>query len=64
MATMVRPRFGYDDSLDARGAHGPGGALMALKVADLLACVRISSERKAQGLDLSQHGEVGYDFES
>jgi ammonium transporter, Amt family len=120
MVTKVRPRFGYDDSLDAFGVHGAGGTLgalltgifalavinpvfhdaqgntlplgvldgngrqilnqlvgvliswglaivgtlIALKVADLLVGVRISGEQEAQGLDLSQHGEVGYDFES
>ncbi len=120
MVALVRPRFGYDDSLDAFGVHGAGGTLGALltgvfalavinpvfhdaqgntlplglldgngrqilnqivgvllswslaivgtlvvlKVTDFLVGVRVSSEHELQGLDLSQHGEVGYDFES
>jgi len=120
MVAVLKPRLGYDDSLDAFGVHGAGGTLGALltgvfalavinpvfhdaqgnalplglldgngrqilnqlagvliswglaivgtlailKVTDLLVGVRISGEQEAQGLDLSQHGEVGYDFES
>ena len=120
MVALVKPRFGYDDSLDAFGVHGAGGTLGALltgifalavinpvfrdaqgkalplglldghgrqilnqlvgvliswglaivgtlvilKVTDFLVGVRVSGEQELQGLDLSQHGEVGYDFES
>lgn len=120
MVAMLKPRLGYDDSLDAFGVHGAGGTLGALltgvfalavvnpvfhdaqgnalplglldgngrqilnqlagvaiswglaivgtlvilKVTDLLVGVRVSGEHELQGLDLSQHGEVGYDFES
>jgi Amt family ammonium transporter len=120
MVALVKPRFGYDDSLDAFGVHGAGGTLGALltgvfalavinpvlhdgqghalplglldgharqvfnqlvgvliswglaivgtlvvlKITDFLVGLRVSSEHELQGLDLSQHGEVGYDFES
>ena len=120
MVAVLKPRLGYDDSLDAFGVHGAGGTLGALftgvfalavvnpvfhdsqgnalplglldghgrqilnqlagvaiswglaivgtlvilKVTDLLVGVRVSGEHELQGLDLSQHGEVGYDFES
>jgi len=120
MVALVKPLFGYDDSLDAFGVHGAGGTLGALltgifalavinpvfhdtqgnklplgvldgnarqilnqfvgvliswglaivgtlvvlKVTDFLVGVRVSGEHELQGLDLSQHGEVGYDFES
>lgn len=120
MVAVLKPRFGYDDSLDAFGVHGAGGTLgalltgvfalavinpvfhdaqgnalplglldgnarqilnqlagvliswsmaivgtlVALKITDFLVGVRVSSENELQGLDLSQHGEVGYDFES
>jgi Amt family ammonium transporter len=120
MVAVLKPRLGYDDSLDAFGVHGAGGTLGALltgvfalavinpvfhdaqgnalplglldghgrqvlnqlfgvliswglaivgtlvilKVTDSLVGVRVSSEHELQGLDLSQHGEVGYDFES
>ena len=40
------------------------GSLILLKVTDMLVGLRVSEEQEAQGLDLSQHGEVGYDFES
>ena len=40
------------------------GSLFLLKVTDALVGLRISADEELQGLDLSQHGEVGYDFES
>jgi Amt family ammonium transporter len=40
------------------------GSLVLLKVTDLLVGLRVTEEEEIQGLDLSQHGEVGYDFES
>lgn len=120
MATAVKRRFGYDDSLDAFGVHGAGGTigailtgvfatslindglkdaagktlplglvdgrpiqvlyqlvgvaiswavaivgtLIALKIADVLTGVRVSGEAEREGLDLSQHGEEGYLFET
>ncbi|HZP33252.1 MAG TPA: ammonium transporter [Candidatus Acidoferrales bacterium] len=120
MVAFVKPRFGYDDSLDAFGVHGAGGTLGALltgvfalaainpvfhdaqgnalplglldgharqilnqfvgvliswgmaivgtivvlKITEFLVGLRVSGEHELQGLDLSQHGEVGYDFES
>ena len=39
------------------------GTLVLLKVTDLLVGVRVSEEQEVQGLDISQHGEIGYDFE-
>ena len=39
------------------------GSLIILKVTDLLVGLRVREEQELQGLDLSQHGEVGYDFE-
>lgn len=38
------------------------GSLILLKLTDLLIGVRVSEEQEAQGLDLSQHGEVGYEL--
>jgi ammonium transporter, Amt family len=40
------------------------GSLVLLKVTDLLVGLRVTEEQEVEGLDLSQHGEVGYDFES
>jgi Amt family ammonium transporter len=40
------------------------GTLILLKVTDMLVGLRVTEEAELQGLDLSQHGEVGYDFES
>jgi len=36
------------------------GTLVILKVVDLLIGLRVSEEQETQGLDLSQHGEEGY----
>lgn len=118
MATVVKIKFGYDDSLDAFGVHGAGGTLGALltgvfatnaindalkdssgkplplglvdgnpgqilnqaigvvisfvlaivgtivilKVVDLLIGVRAPVEGEREGLDLSMHGEEGYNL--
>jgi ammonium transporter, Amt family len=115
MATAVKKKFGYDDSLDAFGVHGAGGTLGALltgifatkeindvmsgkpmgwvdgnaaqlgnqamgcliaiglavvgtfiilKICDAVIGVRVSADDEIEGLDLSQHGEEGYNFEA
>jgi Amt family ammonium transporter len=120
MATAVKRRFGYDDTLDAFGVHGAGGTVGALltgvfatsavndalkdssghvlplglvdgkpeqvlyqaigvaiswvlaiagtwiilKVCDAVIGVRASREEEIEGLDLSMHGEEGYNFET
>ncbi len=120
MVTVVKARFGYDDSLDAFGVHGAGGTigalltgifassainpifkdaagkvlpsgvlegnfhqilnqcvgvliawalaivgtLIILKVVDTVIGLRVSEEHETQGLDLSQHGEEGYYWET
>ena len=40
------------------------GTLILLKFTDLVIGLRVSSEEEAEGLDLSQHGEEGYDWNS
>jgi Amt family ammonium transporter len=40
------------------------GTLVVLKITESLVGLRVSGEHELQGLDLSQHGEVGYDFEA
>jgi Amt family ammonium transporter len=40
------------------------GTLVILKVVDLTLGLRVSEEHEMQGLDLSQHGEEGYYWES
>ena len=115
MATAVKKRFGYDDSLDAFGVHGAGGTLGALltgvfatkeindvlngkglgwvdgnsgqvlnqaigclvaaglavvgtflilKICDMTVGVRATEDQEIEGLDLSMHGEEGYNFEA
>ena len=109
-AVSLKPRFGYDDSLDVVGVHAVGGTLGALltgffatklinaagadglffgnpgqvgiqalsvivawvysfavtwvllKILDATMGLRINEEDESLGLDLSQHGEVGYTF--
>ena len=40
------------------------GSLIILKVVDWLVGVRVSEEHEIQGLDVSQHGEEGYNLEA
>jgi len=39
------------------------GTLLILKVVDLIVGLRVAPEHEVQGLDLSQHGEEGYNLE-
>ena len=120
MATTVKNRFGYDDTLDAFGVHGAGGTLGAiltgifatnvindgfkdaagkvlplglvdgngqqilnqcaavaiafvlagagtfviLKIVDALVGVRAAANDELEGLDLSMHGEEGYNLDA
>jgi ammonium transporter, Amt family len=45
-------------------ALGIVGTLAILVVVDKLIGLRVSPEQETQGLDLSQHGEEGYDWET
>jgi Amt family ammonium transporter len=40
------------------------GTLILLKITDALVGLRVTTDEEIEGLDLSQHGEVGYDFEA
>jgi Amt family ammonium transporter len=40
------------------------GTLIILKIVDLTIGLRVSEEQELQGLDLSQHGEEGYYWET
>ena len=40
------------------------GTLVILKIVDLVLGLRVSEDQEIQGLDLSQHGEEGYSWES
>ncbi len=119
MCSLVKSKFGYDDSLDAFGVHGAGGTLGAimtgvfatnainsalkdgdkpallglvdgnggqimnqliatgaawligivgtivlLYLVDAIVGLRVSEEDERDGLDLSQHGEEGYNLEA
>ncbi len=120
MVTVVKNKFGYDDTLDAFGVHGAGGTigailtgvfatslindglkdasgkilplglvdgkpeqvlyqiggvliswvlasvgtLLILKICDVWVGVRVSRDQEIDGLDLSMHGEEGYNFET
>jgi Amt family ammonium transporter len=44
-------------------AMGVVGTLVILKIVDLTIGVRVSEEEEIQGLDLTQHGEEGYNFD-
>jgi ammonium transporter, Amt family len=120
MVTLVKNKFGYDDTLDAFGVHGAGGTLGALltgvfatnaindalkdsagkalplglvdgnpgqivnqaigvaiaiglgvigtlvilKVVDLIVGVRVKADDEVEGLDLTLHGEEGYNLDA
>ena len=40
------------------------GTLIILKICDALIGLRVSKEQEIEGLDVSMHGEEGYNFES
>ena len=40
------------------------GTIIILKIVDIAVGVRVSREEEIEGLDLSQHGEDGYSYES
>jgi Amt family ammonium transporter len=40
------------------------GTLIILKICDVLIGVRVSPEQELEGLDVSMHGEEGYNFEA
>ena len=40
------------------------GTIVILKIVDVVIGVRVSKEQEIEGLDLTQHGEEGYSFES
>ncbi len=40
------------------------GTLIILKIVDLLLGVRVSTEQEIEGLDLSMHGEEGYNLDA
>lgn len=44
-------------------AMGVVGSIVILKIVDLIIGVRVSTDDEIQGLDLTQHGEEGYNFD-
>jgi len=40
------------------------GTIVILKIVDVVIGVRVSRDEEIDGLDLSQHGEDGYSYES
>jgi len=40
------------------------GSLIALKISDVIIGVRLDGKEEQTGLDVSMHGEEGYNFES
>jgi len=40
------------------------GTIVILKIVDAVTGVRVTEEQEIQGLDITQHGEEGYNLES
>jgi Amt family ammonium transporter len=40
------------------------GSLIILKICDVVIGMRASAEHEREGLDISMHGEEGYNFEA
>jgi Amt family ammonium transporter len=40
------------------------GTILLLKLIDMTIGLRVTAEQEAEGLDLNQHGEEGYDWAS
>jgi Amt family ammonium transporter len=38
------------------------GTLVLLKVVDMIVGLRVTVDEEREGLDISQHGEEGYDY--
>jgi len=45
-------------------ALAAGGTIVILKICDMITGVRVSPEHEQEGLDLSMHGEEGYNFDA
>ena len=46
------------------GVLAIAGTLIALKICDMLVGVRVDTKQELAGLDVSMHGEEGYNLES
>lgn len=60
MVAFVKPKFGYDDTLDAFGIHGIGGFWGA--IATGLFCTKVVNGAGADGLFLGNAGQVWTQF--
>jgi hypothetical protein len=57
-SVCLKPKFGYDDSLDAFGVHGVGGFLGAVLTG--VFCYKAVNDAGADGLLTGNVGQVGY----
>ena len=72
--TWLKQAIGYDDALDVGAqfctqAFAAAAAIytaivsfILLKIIDVVVGLRVSEEVEIGGLDLGEHGEVGYDL--
>ena len=69
-ATWLKQAIGYDDALDVGAQSGTQAfaaataivSFILLKIIDVVVGLRVSEEVEIGGLDLGEHGEVGYDL--
>ena len=60
MVAVVKPKFGYDDTLDAFGVHGIGGFWGAMATG--IFCTKVVNSAGADGLMLGNAGQVWIQF--
>ena len=66
LAVRELRRAGYDvrfERVETAVAMAAVGSLIILKVVDALIGLRVPEEHEVKGLDVTQHGEEGYNFE-
>jgi ammonium transporter len=60
-SVLLKPKFGYDDSLDAFGVHGVGGFLGAI-LTGVFCFKAVNPDNGADGLFSGNPGQVGIQF--
>ena len=63
-ASLIRPSFHWSIGSVIAMVLGFVGTFIILKVVDMIVGVRADAKEEITGLDLSMHGEEGYNLEA